>query len=114
MVTMRMEQTDLATNFRTFGVGGVMSYNRDGSAPAFFTPSLADGAANSPSQMIVAGDAAPSGVILFPNNFQTVVATRTSDIFRSLHWHLTGANTLFCDTHIEFMKDADLYSATDA
>jgi prepilin-type processing-associated H-X9-DG protein len=30
------------------------------------------------------------------------------------HWHRTGAPSVFCDGHVEFLKDEALYSKTDA
>lgn len=58
-------------------------------------------------------DANIPGTAITPTGAQQVLTNYTGMELAKRHWHLTGANSVFCDGHVEFMRDADLYGATD-
>ena len=73
---------------------------------------VAESAIRSPSEMLAISDEASGGIVVFPNGFPGFKANAARSVFNTYHWHLTGANSAFCDGHVEFLKDAQLYGST--
>jgi prepilin-type N-terminal cleavage/methylation domain-containing protein len=95
------------------GFGGVLGLGGESTTtrvPYGFV-SMAQGEARSPSQMIAASDAA--GISVSPITMSWLTNATPAQL-RADHWHLTGANSVFVDSHVEFLKDKFLYSATDS
>ncbi|HEV8544282.1 MAG TPA: DUF1559 domain-containing protein [Verrucomicrobiae bacterium] len=74
--------------------------------------SLTESEIRSPAQMILVGDAFYGSPQISPNRVEAVMQLPGVDVKR---WfpHLTGANMAFCDGHVEYLKNAALYDATD-
>jgi prepilin-type processing-associated H-X9-DG protein len=72
-----------------------------------------EGSVRVPSQMIEVGDAFYGSPQLSPRWVELVLTNFSAAQLARWHSHLTGANIVFCDSHVDFVKDRDLYSATE-
>ena len=123
---------------------GSYAYNACGTAPGIFThvftnppvlglgceyvfgpnihplnaiPSVSEASIKMPSDMIAITEYTQSGIFASPRGMVDFVAffNEHNKPFLALeHWHLTGAPSVFCDGHVEFLKDEALYGRTDA
>jgi prepilin-type processing-associated H-X9-DG protein len=75
--------------------------------------SLGESEVRSPSQMIMIGDAFYGSTQISPNRVGTVMTQLTSLDLARWFPHRTGANMVFCDGHVEYAKNSELYDATE-
>ncbi len=79
-------------------------------------PALPESAVRVPADMIAISESLDnSWCLVSPNTFAyfKIYGVRLG-WFAQYHWHLTGANSLFVDGHVQFLKDDVLYGETDA
>jgi prepilin-type N-terminal cleavage/methylation domain-containing protein len=76
--------------------------------------SLKEADVRSPSRMLMVGDTFYGSSQLSPNAVLKVIPLLKPSDIPKWHTHLTGANIVSCDGHLEYTRDADLYSATEA
>jgi prepilin-type N-terminal cleavage/methylation domain-containing protein len=87
-------------------------------SPAFgkTSPPLRESAIRAPADMIAISEPLLSAwCIVTPNsfaNFRSIALSQGN--FKTVHWHVTGAQSVFVDGHVEFAKDDALYGRTDA
>ncbi len=74
--------------------------------------SLTESEVRVPAQMITVTDSIRTGDTI-PYVGNSLKSLKPSEL-KFWHWHLTGANSVFADGHVQFLKDADLYEATDS
>jgi prepilin-type N-terminal cleavage/methylation domain-containing protein len=80
------------------------------------SPALRESAIRVPADMIAISEALQNGwCIVSPNSFASFRSAAISQgNFKTVHWHVTGAHSVFVDGHVEFAKDDALYGRTDA
>jgi prepilin-type processing-associated H-X9-DG protein len=79
------------------------------------SPSLRESAVRAHADMIAISEALLNGwCIVSPNSFVGIKTIAVSQgNFATVHWHVTGAHSVFVDGHVEFAKDDALYGRTD-
>ncbi len=79
-------------------------------------PAVSEAVVRVPADMIALSEALDNGwCIVSPNTFARFKSLGTAQgWFAQYHTHLVGANTVFVDGHVEFIKDDALYAPTDA
>jgi prepilin-type N-terminal cleavage/methylation domain-containing protein len=79
------------------------------------SPALRESAIRAPADMIAISEPLQNAwCIVCPNTFASFKSVAMSQgNFKTVHWHVTGAQSVFVDAHVEFTKDDALYGRTD-
>jgi len=79
-------------------------------------PAVAESTVLAPADMVAISEPLWNGwCIVSPNTYASFKSNSTAvGMFATYHWHVTGANSVFVDGHVEFNKDDALYGKTDA
>ena len=79
-------------------------------------PSVSEASIKMPSDMIAITEYTRSGIVAVPIGRAVYYTWMNENDKKSLareHWHLTGASSVFCDGHVEFLKDDALYGKNE-
>ena len=104
------------TNLCILGLGSEYVFG-DRWSPSATISSVTEASVKLPSDMIAITEYTWEGICAAPRSLADYYAylnENNKQFLAQVHWHLTGAPAVFCDGHVEFLKDPALYGKNDA